>query len=42
MQCDPPEDQVYVAELQVPSHFYVKREVRGVLPNCGSFEVSEG
>ena len=36
------EEQVYVAELKVPSHFYVESEVRHVLPHSGGFEVSKG
>ena len=38
----PPEEQVHVAALQVPSHFYVESEVRQKLPNPGGFEVSKG
>ena len=37
-----PEEQVYVAALQVSSHFYVESEARNVLPNPAGFEVSKG
>ena len=36
------EEQVYVAELKAPSHFYVESEVRHVLPAPSGFEVSKG
>ena len=42
LKVDCVEEQVYVAELKAPSHFYVESEVRHVLPNDRGFEISKG